>query len=139
MSPFGRQRRVALFIAVALGAALAIASLSQPRELGIGKRKKKVMPLVVPSQKVYSLLKQIHPDMRISKKAMRVMNSFVNDQFERIAEEAGKMLSIYKKSTLTSREIQACVRLLLPGELAKHAVSRGTKALAMYNENMSSR
>jgi len=101
----------------------------------LGKKGKRAsMPLVVPSSKVYAVLKQIHPEMRISKKAMGVMNSFVNDQFEKIAEEAARMLNYYKKQTLTSREITASVRLLLPGELAKHAVSRGTKALAMYNQ-----
>ncbi|XP_058986169.1 histone H2B-like [Musca domestica] len=37
-----------------------------------------------------------------------------------------------KRSTITSREIQTAVRLLLPGELAKHAVSEGTKAVTKY-------
>ena len=37
-----------------------------------------------------------------------------------------------KKSTISSREIQTAVRLLLPGELAKHAVSEGTKAVTKY-------
>lgn len=61
------------------------------------------------------------------------MNSFVQDLFERIADEAGK-LSVYSKSkTLTSREIQTAIRLLLPGELAKHAVSEGTKAVTKYS------
>jgi hypothetical protein len=39
--------------------------------------------------------------------------------------------SYNKKSTLTSREIQTSVRLMLPGELAKHAVSEGTKAVTV--------
>lgn len=43
--------------------------------------------------------------------------------------------SYNKKSTLTSREIQTAVRLLLPGELAKHAVSEGTKAVTKYNSS----
>jgi len=30
-----------------------------------------------------------------------------------------------KKSTISSREIQTAVRLILPGELAKHAISEG--------------
>jgi hypothetical protein len=30
---------------------------------------------------------------------------------------------------VTSREIQTAVRLILPGELAKHAVSEGTKCV----------
>ncbi|XP_005039994.1 PREDICTED: histone H2B-like [Ficedula albicollis] len=34
---------------------------------------------------VYKVLKQVHPDTGISSKAMGIMNSFVNDIFERIA------------------------------------------------------
>ena len=40
-----------------------------------------------------------------------------------------------KRSTITSREIQTSVRLLLPGELAKHAVSEGTKAVTKYTSS----
>uniref|UniRef100_A0A3B3QE48 Histone H2B n=1 Tax=Paramormyrops kingsleyae TaxID=1676925 RepID=A0A3B3QE48_9TELE len=39
------------------------------------------------------------------------------------------------RSTITSREIQTAVRLLLPGELAKHAVSEGTKAVTKYTSS----
>jgi histone H2B len=35
-----------------------------------------------------SVLKQVHPDTGISNKAMAILNSFVNDIFERIATEA---------------------------------------------------
>uniref|UniRef100_A0A8C1EIX4 Histone H2B n=1 Tax=Cyprinus carpio carpio TaxID=630221 RepID=A0A8C1EIX4_CYPCA len=77
---------------------------------------------------VYKVLKQVHPDTGISSKAMGIMNSFVNDIFERIAGEASRLAHYNKRSTITSREIQTAVRLLLPGELAKHAVSEGTKA-----------
>ena len=39
-------------------------------------------------------------------------------------------LSMYsKKSTISSREIQTAVRLILPGELSKHAISEGTKTV----------
>jgi hypothetical protein len=57
---------------------------------------------------------------------MSIMNSFINDIVERIATEAGKLATYNKKATLSSREIQTAVRLMLPGELAKHAVSEGT-------------
>ena len=40
-----------------------------------------------------------------------------------------------KKNTLSSREVQTAVRLLLPGELAKHAVSEGTKAVTKYQSS----
>nr|6W4L_A Chain A, Histone H2B 1.1,Histone H2A type 1 [Xenopus laevis] len=81
---------------------------------------------------VYKVLKQVHPDTGISSKAMSIMNSFVNDVFERIAGEASRLAHYNKRSTITSREIQTAVRLLLPGELAKHAVSEGTKAVTKY-------
>ena len=81
---------------------------------------------------IYKVLKQVHPDTGISSKAMSIMNSFVNDIFERIAAEASRLAHYNKRSTITSREIQTAVRLLLPGELAKHAVSEGTRAVTKY-------
>ncbi|CAG5092954.1 Similar to Histone H2B.1/H2B.2 (Tigriopus californicus) [Cotesia congregata] len=71
---------------------------------------------------IYKVLKQVHPDTGVSSKAMSIMNSFVNDIFERIAAEASRLAHYNKRSTITSREIQTAVRLLLPGELAKHAI-----------------
>ena len=100
---------------------------------------------------IYKVLKQVHPDTGVSSKAMSIMNSFVNDLFERIAAEASKLahynkrlvslalltilLTTLPRSTITSREIQTAVRLLLPGELAKHAVSEGTKAVTKYTSS----
>ena len=96
----------------------------------------------------FVVLKQVHPDTGISNKAMAILNSFVNDIFERIATEASskscpihlfifnmliayvaELASYSKKSTISSREIQTAVRLILPGELAKHAISEGTKSV----------
>ena len=85
------------------------------------------------SSYIYKVLKQVHPDTGISKKAMVVMDSFVHDIFERLAAEAGRLARYNMKHTITSREIQTAVRLILPGELAKHAVSEGTKAVTKYN------
>ena len=84
---------------------------------------------------IYKVLKQVHPDTGISSKAMSIMNSFVNDIFERVASEASRLTSYNKRSTISSREIQTAVRLLLPGELAKHAVSEGTKAVTKYTSS----
>ena len=84
---------------------------------------------------IYKVLKQVHPDTGVSSKAMSIMNSFVNDLFQRIAAEASRLAHYNKRSTITSREIQTAVRLLLPGELAKHAVSEGTKAVTKYTSS----
>lgn len=81
---------------------------------------------------IYRVLKQIHPETGISKKAMSIMNSFINDVFERLCNEAGRLSRYNSKATLSSREVQTSVRLVLPGELAKHAVSEGTKAVTKF-------
>ncbi len=66
---------------------------------------------------------------------MSIMNSFVNDIFERIASESSKLANVNKRHTISSREIQTAVRLNLPGELSKHAVSEGTKAVTKYTSS----
>uniref|UniRef100_A0A5S6Q417 Histone H2B n=3 Tax=Trichinellida TaxID=6329 RepID=A0A5S6Q417_TRIMR len=81
---------------------------------------------------IYKVLKQVHPDTGISSKAMSIMNSFVNDVFDRIAAESSRLAQYNNRHTISSREIQTAVRLLLPGELSKHAVSEGTKAVTKY-------
>ncbi|KAK2867560.1 hypothetical protein Q8A67_025677 [Cirrhinus molitorella] len=79
---------------------------------------------------VYKVLKQVHPDTGISSKAMGIMNSFVNDIFERIAGESSRLAHYNKRSTITSREIQTAVRLLLPdmAETAPAAAAPPAKA-----------
>ncbi|XP_033311411.1 histone H2B-like [Bombus bifarius] len=81
---------------------------------------------------IYKVLKQVHPGTGISSNAMSIVNSFTNNVFERIAAEASRLAHYNKRSTITSRKIQTEVRLLLPGVLAKHAVSEGTNAVTKY-------
>lgn len=81
---------------------------------------------------IFKVLKQVHPKTGISKKSMSIMNSLVNDTFEKIANEAGKLCKYSTKSTLSGREVQTAIRLVLPGELAKHAVSEGSKAVTKF-------
>ena len=100
---------------------------------GDKKRKKKSTESY--NSYIFKVLKQVHPDTGISKKAMSVMNSFINDIEGKISEEGGKLARYNKSKTLTSREVQTAVRLLLPGELAKHAVSEGTKAVTKFSSS----
>ncbi|XP_078395821.1 histone H2B-like [Cetorhinus maximus] len=81
---------------------------------------------------IYQVMKQVHPDTGISSKAMSIMNSFMNDIFERIGGETSCLAHYNKGSTISFWEIQTTVCLLLPGELAKHTVSTGTKAVTKY-------
>ena len=84
---------------------------------------------------VYKVLKNIHPEVGISKKAMSVMNSFVSDLFERLALEASKLCRYHGKQTLTSNDVQSATKLVLPGDLAEHAVAEGTRALNKFGSS----
>mmetsp|Transcript_104143 Transcript_104143/g.222516 ORF Transcript_104143/g.222516 Transcript_104143/m.222516 type:complete len:154 (-) Transcript_104143:135-596(-) len=100
----------------------------------IGVKKKKKKSNADYSIYIYKVLKQIHPECGMSKRCMDIMNSFMNDIFDRMATESTRLLRTSKQKTLTSREIETAVRLMLPGELSKHAVSEGTKALTKYRQ-----
>lgn len=54
---------------------------------------------------IYRVLKQVHPETGVSKRSMNIMNSFINDIFEKIAMEASKLVRYNKKHTLSSREV----------------------------------
>jgi histone H2B len=107
----------------------------KPKAEGEKKKGKKKRRSESYSIYIYKVLKQVHPDTGISSKGMSIMNSFITDIFDKIANEAGKLVRYNKKGTLSSREIQTAVRLILPGELAKHAVSEGTKAVTKYTSS----
>lgn len=110
------------------------------------------------------MLKQVHPDTGISQNAMMIMDDYVWDLLDRLLEEVRPVHVLFtydakalllmeqnKKTTMTAREIQTAVvrsrpsytasvaswlqRLTLPGELAKHAVSEGTKAVTKFNSS----
>ena len=75
------------------------------------------------------VLKVMHPDASITREAVGVVNSFVNDMFGRIASDAGRITTFGKRSTLTSRDLGAAVAMNFPDSLAKHARAEGAKAL----------
>ena len=81
---------------------------------------------------IYKVLKQVHQDTGISKNSMSIMNSFIYDMFDQICLEASKLVRYNKKHTLSAREIKSSILLLLPGELARHAIVEGTRALNKY-------
>ena len=75
----------------------------------------------------------LRPDAQVSD-ALALMEAYRVSGVP-ITDEAGKLVRYNKKGTLSSREIQTAVRLILPGELAKHAVSEGTKAVTKYTSS----
>jgi histone H2B len=81
---------------------------------------------------LHKVFKQVNPDTIMSKQVSNLMNSFCMDIFKRISREALFLAEVNKKTTVTSRDIQTAVRLILPGELASIAVLEGTKAVTKY-------
>eukprot|EP01070_Trichotokara_eunicae_P001427 Trichotokara_eunicae@DN1875_c0_g1_i1.p1 len=81
---------------------------------------------------IHRVLKDTHKDLGVSKKTMSILNSFVNDQFERIAAEAGRCCQHGKGKTLGSNDFKAAIQLVLPKELAQHADSEGKKAVQNF-------
>merc|ERR1712169_58666 len=132
MPPKASGKSIKKVMAAASGGEDAAAPKQRGRKKGEESKKKRKESYAI---YIYKVLKQVHPDTGVSSKAMSIMNSFVNDIFERIAAESSRLAHYNKRSTITSREIQTAVRLLLPGELAKHAVSEGTKAVTKYTSS----
>jgi len=92
-----------------------------------GKKKK-------PSYKAYTykVLKQVHKDLGMSKKAMVIFDNYIVDILERMAIESGKLAKRQKKTTLKAREMMTSAKLVLPGELARHACAQGKKAVEKF-------
>lgn len=85
---------------------------------------------------LYRVLKSVHGDIyNIKKSSLATLDDIIHNVLERVAREASGLLSTKHKATMTSREIQTAVRLVFRGELAKHAVAQGTKAVTTYHTN----
>ncbi|ODM86900.1 Histone H2B.3 [Orchesella cincta] len=82
---------------------------------------------------IYKVLKQVHPDTGVSQSHVH-HELLCQRHFRAIAAEASRLAHYNKRTTITSREIQTAVRLLLPG-VGKHAVSEGTKAVTKYTSS----
>jgi hypothetical protein len=91
---------------------------------------------------IQEVLKQVHPRLKISSETKDTINLIVNILLLHLVNESIRLMRStdfknqkkkgYEKKTLSNREIQTSVRLLLPAELMIHAVSEGTKALSKF-------
>eukprot|EP00019_Armaparvus_languidus_P003764 CAMPEP_0168591898 /NCGR_PEP_ID=MMETSP0420-20121227/7397_1 /TAXON_ID=498008 /ORGANISM="Pessonella sp." /LENGTH=193 /DNA_ID=CAMNT_0008627755 /DNA_START=133 /DNA_END=711 /DNA_ORIENTATION=+ len=63
------------------------------------------------------------------------MDDLTFETLEKVAIEARILVDLTGRKTINSREIQSAVSLVLPGELRKHAVSEGVKAVTKFCSN----
>ncbi|XP_059066184.1 uncharacterized protein LOC131857535 [Cryptomeria japonica] len=97
------------------------------------KKKKKKRAVESCKRFIFKVLKQVHPSKGISSAAMDIMESCMIDIFEKITCEAASLLKYNKIMTLSSRQVETAVKFVLPGELAKHAVLEGSKAVTKFS------
>lgn len=90
---------------------------------------------------IHKVLKTVHPHgqnsgkkCNLSIKAMSILDCLAIDLYGRLTNEAILLTKRQKKRTLSSIEVQTATRLVLPGELAKHAMGDGTKAVLNFQQ-----
>ena len=82
---------------------------------------------------IYKTLKKVAPNQEISAKAMEVMNDLLMDAMRRICDTARGLMNLPgANKTMDSRTIQCAVKLTVPGELLKHSMCEGHKAIVRY-------
>ena len=82
---------------------------------------------------IHKVLKQVHPELSISNRAMSVMNDLIQHLFEQCCDETRQIVRLGNKKTATTREIQTAIRLWVPGELAKHAQSEAVRIIMTFS------
>eukprot|EP01084_Bolivina_argentea_P031574 58446_1 len=104
---------------------------------GVGPMRRRRKKVETFNMYIYKVLKSIDSSLGISKKAMDVINSFVFDFFHRICKEAKKLQRFCHKLSMSEKDINTSVQLILPNELAKHTISENTKAITKYQSSHS--
>lgn len=81
---------------------------------------------------IHKVLKQVHPKLGIGSTAMLCLNGITEDLEDRLTKESVKYAKFSRKSTLSAQHVQTATHTMLPGDMAGHAVSEGTKAVTRY-------
>lgn len=81
---------------------------------------------------IHKVMRQAHPDLQISKATIMTTNALLEGLLSKVTKSSADVAKCAKKTTLSSRHVQGAVKVVLPSELAKHAVSEGTKAITKF-------
>lgn len=87
---------------------------------------------------ITSILRQVQPDMGITLTTLKGLDILIRGLADTITHRAMELVRLSGANTITSRDIQSAVSSVLPGELAKHGNSEGTKAIMKFNASMTS-
>ena len=81
---------------------------------------------------IYKVLKQVHPQVGISKQTMGVLNDLALEVYQRLCNHATELVRHRGNRNLTALDVQSAIKLSVPGELAKHATSEVSRAVTQY-------
>jgi histone H2B len=62
----------------------------------------------------------------------QVVNGLIEDLENRLTNKSVEMAKLHKKSTLAAKHVQIATKMVVPGEMAAHALSEGTKAVTKF-------
>jgi histone H2A len=82
---------------------------------------------------IYKVLKQVHPDTGITAKSMAQLNGLLFYAGKAVAEKAEDFAKTNGRATVSAKNVMAATKIIFPGELAKHAVAEGVKAVTKFN------
>ena len=74
----------------------------------------------------------MHPEVGISKAGMTTMNSIILEFYRNVAKEAQSLNGKVGRGRLTAQDIQSAIKIVVPGELCKHAVAQAATAITKY-------
>lgn len=81
---------------------------------------------------IRKILLQVEPESGISGASKKQLNDFIIEFAKQFASAAFDLMANRHSRTVTARDIQTTVRILLKGSLAKHAITEGTKAVTKF-------
>ena len=84
---------------------------------------------------IYRVLKEVKPELGISKKGIALINNIIAELFIKIMQDARNLMIFSKKQTLSSKEIETSVKLHFPGELQKLAVQTCRASVQKFADN----
>lgn len=85
------------------------------------------------SNYIHKVLKQVHPDKGINAHAMINVNNMVHHVIDKLVNRLDTLKG--NRSVLSARDVQYAIRLEIGGELAKHAISEGNKAVTKFTSS----
>lgn len=81
-------------------------------------------------------LNGIDAQSSMTKESVAIMNSILEDVFQRLAAESGKVATHASRQTITDREIESACMSVIRGHLGVEASMDGRKAVAKYRASL---